>query len=63
MKHNQAQSIAVLQEILSEREGNVILHEHYDYSLMTGWAGIGYGLLYEFVDDLPGILDVRVMKN
>ena len=56
-----AQSLSVLDQILSGMKGDVILHEHYDYSLMTGWAGVGYALLYEKSKDLPAILDVRVM--
>ena len=56
-----AQSLSVLDQILSGMKGDVILHEHYDYSLMTGWAGVGYALLYEKAKDLPAILDVRVM--
>lgn len=59
MEKNNAQSLSVLHEILSEKEGDIIIHEQYDYSLMTGWAGIGYGLLYSQMTDLPGILDAR----
>lgn len=55
---NQKMSFSVLKKILSDEERNCILHEHYDYSLMTGWAGIGYGLLYHLPLGLPGILDV-----
>lgn len=58
MTQNQIQSFAVLKKILSNSERKYILHEHYDYSLMTGWAGIGYGLLYHLPLELPGILDV-----
>ena len=54
-------NLYVLEKNLSERERNVRLHEHYDYSLMTGWAGIGYELLHEISKDLPAILDVHVM--
>ena len=61
MEENRAQSMSVLHRVLSEMEGNAILHEHYDYSLMTGWAGIGYSLLHAMSDEIPGILDVRVM--
>ena len=56
-----AQSLSVLDQILSGMKGDVILHEHYDYSLMTGWAGVGYALLCDVSKDLPAILDVRVM--
>ena len=61
MKQNQAQSISVLHKILSEMKGNAILHEHFDYSLMTGWAGIGYGILCHLPMNLPKLLDVCVM--
>lgn len=55
---NQKASFSVLKKVLSDEERNCILHEHYDYSLMTGWAGIGYGFLYHLPLGLPGILDV-----
>ena len=60
MEKNQTQSVSVLNQILSGMKGNVVLHEQYDYSLMTGWAGIGYALLYGSTNNLPAILDVRV---
>ena len=61
MRRNKARSLYVLEKNLSERERNVRLHEHYDYSLMTGWAGIGYELLWNVSNDLPAILNVHVM--
>lgn len=59
-QENVLKSVEILHEIFISKEGKAGLHEQYDYSLMTGLAGAGYGLLYCLHQDLPGILDLRL---
>ena len=57
LQENTAKSIQILRAIFCEKDKKAGFHEQYDYSLMTGLAGIGYGLLYNLDKELPGILD------
>lgn len=60
LKKNALKSIQVLQEIFLKKDTMTVLHEQYDYSLMTGLSGVGYGLLYSLPLDLPGILNLQL---
>lgn len=60
MRKNMMESLWVLQKLFMENETKAVLREHYDYSLMTGLAGMGYGLLRSLFPNLPGILDLQL---
>ncbi len=60
LQKNALKSIQVLQEIFLKKDTMTVLHEQYDYSLMTGLSGVGYGLLYSLSLDLPGILNLQL---
>ena len=60
LQKNTDRSRQILSQILFENEKKAGLHEQYDYSLMTGLSGIGYGLLYNLDSSLPGILDMKI---
>lgn len=60
MRKNMMESLWVLQKLFVENETKAVLREHYDYSLMTGLAGVGYGLLRSLFPNLPGILDLQL---
>ena len=60
MEHMKVQCTQVLEKILCKNEGDIILYEQYDFSMMTGLAGIGYALLYGQFSDIPGLIDVRI---
>ena len=60
MQKNVLESIQVLREVFLRKDTKTVLHEQYDYSLMTGLAGVGYGLLYSLSLDLPGILNLQL---
>ena len=60
LQKNTDRSLQILSQILFKNEKKAGLHEQYDYSLMTGLSGIGYGLLYNLDSSLPGILDMKI---
>lgn len=49
--------LEILQSVCSGDKIMGILYEQYDYGLMTGLSGIGYGLLYCIDETLPSIFD------
>lgn len=60
MRKNMMESLWILQQLFIENDTKAVLREHYDYSLMTGLAGVGYGLLHSLFPNLPGILDLQL---
>ena len=60
LQKNALESIQVLREVFLRKDTKTVLHEQYDHSLMTGLAGVGYGLLYSLSLDLPGILNLQL---